>query len=214
VGGCGSGCHTYTFVSEYIRELGTLENIRAEAEHDLHETNANVLADCIRNSTRFQLELNSDVSIIKSFGAQFKSLSAQLNELIPNLTGLYQKKVELYQQLSDGCSTLIAGPQPNVDYAKLTAEAPKINATLEYIDKTLFDVTPLIFATLIDQRPDSENHLSHLVITKAERDKLVRGLNLEFGEKLSQEHQNYTVSGASVLEAYLEKGYRCSDDPW
>jgi hypothetical protein len=46
-----------------------------------------------------------------------------------------------------------------------------------YIDKALFNVIPLIFATLIDQRADSENHLSHIVITRAQRVTVVRTLN-------------------------------------
>ncbi len=41
---------------------------------------------------------------------------------------------------------------------------------MEDIDKTIFtNVTPLVFATLIDRKPDSRNHVSHVVITKAQR---------------------------------------------
>jgi hypothetical protein len=199
----------YTFVSEYVRELGAIENIRAGAEQEIKEKSPNILADCIRNSTRFQLELRSEISIIRGI-----TLHAPLDDLIPHLAEFYQQKIALYQQLSDSCSVLMAGPQPNVDYANVASEAPKINAQLEYIDHALFDATPLIFATLIDQKPDAENHLSHLVITRAERDKLVSDLTLEFGQKLNEKNQNFTVSAASVLKAYLTKDYKCADDPW
>jgi chorismate mutase len=56
-----------------------------------------------------------------------------------------------------------------------------------YIDKALFNVIPLIFATLIDQRADSENHLSHIVITRAQRVTVVRTLNQTFGKKMDQQ---------------------------
>ena len=72
----------------------------------------------------------------------------------------------------------------------------------------------MIFATLIDQKPDSKNHVSHLIITKAERAKLLSELTGDFGSKLDQKDQNFTVSAASVLKAYLLKDFKCSDDPW
>jgi hypothetical protein len=59
-----------------------------------------------------------------------------------------------------------------------------------------------------------ENHLSHLVITRAERDRLVHELTLAFGQKMGQANQNYTVSSASVLKEYLIRDYKCDDDPW
>ncbi len=111
-------------------------------------------------------------------------------------------------------TTLLSGPKPGVDYGALTAEAPKITAGLEYIDRSLLQATPLIFATLIDNKPDKQGHMSRLSITRAERDKLVRDLQLGFGKKLDQDNQNLIVSSASVLRDYLaKKGYKCSDEP-
>jgi hypothetical protein len=199
----------YNFVSEYVRELGAIEKIRTNAEQEIKANTKNIFADCIRNSTKFQLELKSSVAMLKTI-----ILKAPVDDLIPNLIELYEQKIALYQQLSGACSELLVGPQPNVDYGKVAAEAPKINAELEFIDEALFKATPLVFAALIDQRPDSENHLSHLVITRAERDRLVHELTLAFGQKMGQANQNYTVSSASVLKEYLTKDYKCADDPW
>src|ERR1700732_3549148 len=100
----------------------------------------------------------------------------------------------------DISSAFIVAPQPDVDYGKLVAEMPKIRADLDYTDHALFDAIPLIFATLIDERPDSQNHVSHLIITKAERAKLLNDLTGDFGSKLDQKDQNYTVSAALVLK--------------
>jgi hypothetical protein len=136
------------------------------------------------------------------------------DDLIRDITGFYEQKILLYQQMGDICSSLIAGPQPNVDYAKVAAEAPKITARLSFIDHSLFQATPFIFATLISETPDSHNQMSHLNITKAERDKLVHSIDSYFGKKLNKANQNYTVSAAWVLKEYLTtKGYKCSDEP-
>ena len=91
---------------------------------------------------------------------------------------------------------------------------PQIRAQLDYIDQALFEATPSIFITLIDMKPDSQNHASHLIITKAERAGLIDDLNTDFGSKLDQKEPNYTVGAASVLRTYLLKDYKCSDDPW
>jgi hypothetical protein len=201
----------YKFVSEYVRELGAIEGIRANGERELKgKSGADTLSDCIRNSERMQLELGSQIRILQS-----NTLQPQFKDLIPTILKYYDYKLQIWQKLSDGCSALIAGPQPNVDYGKIAADAPKLTAQLEYIDKAIFEATPLIFATLIDMKPDAQNHVNHLIITKDERDKLVRSIVLSFGKKLDEANQNYTVSTASVLKGYLaEKGYKCSDEPW
>lgn len=43
---------------------------------------------------------------------------------------------------------------------------------------------------------------------------LDRTIKLDFGKKLDEANQNYTVSAASTLYFYLtKKGYRGSDEP-
>ena len=94
----------------------------------------------------------------------------------------------------------------------VAAESPKINAEIEYIDHSLFKATPLIFATLIDPVPDANDHMSKLIITKAERKKLIDDLDSYFGKKMDTDQQNWTVSSASVLKGYLLKDYTASDE--
>jgi hypothetical protein len=199
------------FVTEYIRELAANENIRANAERELNASTStsSKLSSSIHAHTLIQLELQSQVNMLKSM-----NLGPPFDDLIPTTIASYERKIALHQKIIDISSTLLAGPQPGVDYGKLAAEVPKIRAELDYVDNTLFIATPLIFATLIDQKSDSKNHLSHLIITKEEREKLVHALTAAFGKKLEQKNQNYGVSSASVLKAYLSKDYKCSDEPW
>ena len=198
------------FVTEYIHELAAIEDIRAAGEQELKQGTKNeVFPAAIHTSTLTQLELRTEIGALKGM-----RLNAPFDWLIPNITEAYEQKIVLHQKLIDISSAFIAGQKPSIDYGELAAEMPKIRARLEFVDKSLFDATPMVFATLIDQRPDSKNHLSRLVITKADRSKLISDLTDDFGSKLDRKQQNFTVSAATVLKTYLlKKGYKCSDEP-
>ncbi len=199
------------FVTEYARELAAIENIRAAGERELKQgtKDAEKFATAVHTSTLFQLELRSQIRALEAM-----RLNAPFDDLVPNITAFYRNKIALHQNLIDIGSAFIAGPQLGVDYGRLAAEMPKVRAKLEYIDHALFQATPLIFATLIDPKPDSKNRANHLIITKAERAKLLHDITRDFGSKLNQKEQNWTVSSASVLKALLLKDYKCSDEPW
>jgi hypothetical protein len=194
------------FVSEYVRELGANENSRALGEREFAEPNAQQLPTMIRGSTRIVLELTAQVGILKRM-----TLSGRFVDLPANVAQFYEQKIDAHNRMIAMVSALLSGPKPGVDYGAITAEAPKITATLEYIDRALFEATPLIFATLIDEKPDKEGHVSRLTITRAQRDDLVRKLQLSFGNKMEQADQNHIVSAATVLLS--KKGYKCSDEP-
>jgi hypothetical protein len=70
-----------------------------------------------------------------------------------------------------------------------------------------------VAATLIDEKPDSQGHMSRLIITKAERNDLIKRIQTLFGAKLGQKQQNYYVSSATVLRDWLRSGYTASDEP-
>jgi len=139
-------------------------------------------------------------------------LNAPFQDLPGNIAYFYNSKIDLHQNMIDMAAAFLSGPKPGVDYGKMTAEAPKITASLEYVDRTLFQATPLIFATLIDQHPDKNGHASHLMITTAERKGLLRSLAISFGKQMDVKEANYIVSSASVLRDYLMK-YQCANEP-
>jgi hypothetical protein len=199
------------FVTEFIRELAAVERIRAAGEQEQSENKADsVFAAVIHTSTAFQLELGTRVRMLKQM-----RLRGDAGGVIKPLIETYEQKISLYERLIEIGSAFVGGPKPNVDYDKLAAETPKIRAGLEFVDHTIFeDITPLVFATLIDMRPDSKNHASHLVITKAEKATLLQDLEDRFGTKMDEKTQNLTVSAATVLRGYLLKDWKCSDEPW
>lgn len=199
------------FVTEYIRELSAYEEIRSAAQEELKQdtTDNDTLSTNVHSSTLFQLELGSEVRMLRGM-----HLNPPLDYLIPGITKFDEQKVVLWRRLSHISSALLEGPKPGVDYSEFLAEVPKVRANLDYIDQALFEATSGVFATLIDLKPDSKGHTSHLIITKSERQKLISDLNTDFGSKLDQKNQDYTVSAASVLRAYLLKDFKCSDEPW
>jgi len=200
------------FVTEYIRELAEVERIRAagEAENNQDKKDDKLpFASGIHTSTLFELELGSQVGMLKGM-----RLNAPFDFLIPNITAFYERKIVLWRRMREISSAFIGGPKDGVDYSKLAAEVPQIRGELEFIDKSLFEAAPVVFATLIDIKEDSKGHASHLIITKEQKATLISKLDDSFGAKMDQKDQNYTVSAASVLKGYLKKDFKCSDDPW
>ena len=197
-----------TFFAEYIRELAAQERLRSLAMDELKDK-SNRMGSCIRSSTRFQLELRSEISMLRGM-----RLAPPFETLPSDIASFYEQKIELHKRFGDGCAAMMSGPKPGVDYDAIAAEAPKLTAQMEYVDHALFEASPLVFATLIDPVPDANNHMSKLIITKAQRNKLIADINTSFGAKLDEKDQGNIVGAAWVLRAYLgkEKGYTASDE--
>jgi hypothetical protein len=143
------------------------------------------------------------------------TLNKPYDTLPAAIASYYNYKIGIHNRVIEISTAFVSGPKPGVDYSAMVAEAPKLTAMGEFIDRSLAEITPLVFSTLIDEKPDKNGHMSRLSITRAERDALVRSLEMSFGKKLDLDNQNYIVSSASILRNLLsKKGYKCSDDPW
>ena len=200
------------FVTEYIRELAAVERIRAKGEDENNQDEKDdklPYSSSIHTFTLFELELGSQVKMLKGM-----HLKAPSDKLIPIITAFYERKILLWRRMREISSAFIGGPKDGVDYSKLLAEMPQIRAKLDFIDQALFEATPSIFATLIDMKADSKGHASHLIITKEEKTSLISEIDDSFGTTLDEKDQNYTVSAAKVLKDYLNKDFKCSDEPW
>lgn len=200
------------FVKLYIQQLGAIEEIRDTAAKELvTDPDTQRFADCVHTMTQYQLELSTQISAMQGV-----HLSKRFDFLPRGIANFDQLKTDLYKQIGEGCTAMMEGPKPKVDYGQIAAGLPKINAQVEFIDQGIFKTAPVVFATLIQtEKTNSHGGADHLIITKAERDDLVQQIKLGFGDKLNQHNQNWIVSAASVLEFYLEKkGYKCADEPW
>jgi hypothetical protein len=201
----------YDVVAEYIRSLGAIHKIQQTANNENQENKDNArkkLMDGIRNGTRFKLELNLSISALKRM-----NLNKPFETLIPNTIYFYNQKKELFEEVVNISKSFVdAVPKPDVDYAKMVARMPEITAQIEYIDESIFQSMVLVFALLIDDKPDKDGHMSRLNITKAQREKLIDNINGLFGESLNKNNKTWTVSSAALLKAYLLKDYKCVDE--
>jgi hypothetical protein len=204
----------YDVIVEYIRSLGAIYNLQQissiELQDDNNSDNPNIskMMSAIRNSTRVKLELNTSISAFEGM-----NLNKPFETLLPTTIQFYKQKVELHNELiSIATMFLDQTPKPGVDYTKMVARMPEITASLEYIDESIFQSMVLVFALLIDEKPDSEGHMSHLNITKVQRQKLIDTINGLFGESLDKQNKNWTVSSAALLRAYLLKDYKSTDE--
>jgi hypothetical protein len=210
-------CHAketshYEVVSEYVRELRVMEDLRTQSLEEMNGDagkSKELMADFVHNSTLEILELKTNVSTLKEM-----TLATPFDTLISSVIDIYTQKIALYTALREVSEVFLQGPKEGVDYSAISTRVPEIRAENDYLDKTLFEATPLFFALLIDQRPDRDNHLSHLVITNSQRQQLISTINSTFGKKLDQSGQNYTVNSASVLRSFLLGNHKSADDPW
>ncbi len=200
-------------VKEYVRELIEAEALKTNGEKELSEakTPNEQFSAGIYYSKSTQLELRSEIHMLQSM-----HLNDPFDTLIPSLVAFYGNQIKLHQQLIDISDKFLAGPKQGVDYQALGAKVPEIRAELDDSRKSVFQAAPLVFMTLIDQRPDSQNHVSHLLITKAEKTDLQDQLDLMLKDipLNDKEDHDYYISAAMVLRGAFQKGYKCADDPW
>jgi hypothetical protein len=202
------------FVAEYIRELAQNEDTRAQLVQEYNKANKQgppqaAMTEAIYVSTRIQLELRDQIGRLKDI-----HLSKDFDFIVPGIIAFDEHKIEIHQRIIDIAEAFVGGPKPDVDYGKLAAEIPKLRADLDQTDHDLMDVVPSILMTLQDQRVDSKNHGSHLLITKAENAKLLADLRTYFGAKLEEKNPPYLVGSAQVLKAGLSQQWKYADDPW
>jgi len=204
----------YSVLSEFVRELVETKNNEVIAKSEFASipqgNTQETMMSIIRNGTRVKLKLSETINRLKQI-----HLDKPYDTLIPSLTEFYTQKLNLYEDMVTTAKTFAAGPQPSVDYGKLAAHMPEITASVDYVDESIFKVTPMVFMLVISDKPDSQNHLSHLAITHKEDVDTLATLQRGFGASMDAKEQSWTVSSASVLRTYLrDKGYKFSDDPW
>ena len=198
-------------VEEYVRELGEDENLKTNGEKELGEAKTvnERFSSGIYYSKSTQLELRSQIRMLQSM-----HLNYPFDTLIPSLIGFYQQQIDLHQNLIDISGKFLAGPKDGVDYQALAAKVPEIRAELDNSRKSVFQAAALMFVILIDQRADSQGHVSHLVITKAEKSWLQEQLDTMLKNEPDTGDHDYYISAAMVLRDGLQKGHKCADEPW
>jgi hypothetical protein len=211
----------FAFAREYARELGVIERLRASAESESKQKEGDSFAQTIRPltmmihySTSMQIELGGNIAVLKGM-----QLDGRFASVAGDLVASYQDEIELLDRLREiskvMMSDLVGGSKPDHDYGAMVAEVPQLRASLESVNKQFVALSGLVFAALVDIRPDKEGHVSHLIITRDERAELLRQLTSDFGSKLAQKKGESSVTDAAgLLSDLLKKDFKCSDEPW
>ena len=200
------------FVKEFVRELIEDESRKASGEKELGEakTPNEKFSAGIYFSKSIQLELRSQINMLKTM-----RLKDPFDTLIPSLVSSYQLQINLHQKLIDISGKFMAVvPKEGVDYQALAAKMPEIRAELDEARKALFDAAALVFMSLVDMKADSQGHANHLLITKAEKAGLEDQLGIILKDLPEKGDQDYYISAAMILRGGLQKGFKCSDEPW
>lgn len=203
----------FEVAQEYVRELGEMWAIQQRVDQEMVEDKAaedrqnKALMTTIRHATRVKLAMKTSIAIL----GKMKMARPGHEQTLGFLTSFYQRKIDLNDELIQVVTAFIV-PKNGVDYGKLAAQVPEINAKLEDVDKSLFQMTALVFMSFIDMKADSRNRANHLLITKEQRDRLVWSIDNSFGPSLEKDRR-YVVSEASLVKAKLLE-FKCSDEPW
>jgi hypothetical protein len=198
------------FVENYVRQLATFEDMRDDASKEFDGDKTQAPMDCIHAGTRYDLEVSAAIRMLRN--THLVGVSKDLQKVPQMFADLYSQRQQIMARMTTVCSAFAEGPKPGVDYSGLVTLMPKIRASLDYLDKTAFDASPLVFATLISDVPDSQGHTSHLVISCDDRKRLIDQIDSDFGAKLPAKNGNFGVSQAQLFRAKLLE-FKCAEEP-
>lgn len=196
------------FVSQYIRALSETESIRADEEAHLTSTinSKEHYASCVHFSQLQMRAMGSAADLTVAY-----RLGGEASETPALLVRYYTTRRGLFGSLRNLCQAPLQGSK--LDTPKIEAAISKVRADIEDLDKSLLQMSVIVFDALTTRAPDKAGNTSRLIVTKGERDQLVHQISVGF-KRLDAKDANYTVSAAALLWEYLvRRGYRCVDEP-
>ena len=199
-------------VREFLGEIEGLYDIQQTSNKETAEdpSATGKLMTGIRVGTRTLLAMNEDISRLKMMNVPPNAV--KFRDL---LIAMHQQRISLVAELTRGAKTVLAGPQPGVNYGALVARAPELTAEVEAVDKNLFTMSQAMFFMLVDDgRIGSDGKLHHLLITKKQRASILHEINTAFGANVDDKNATYIVSAAWVLKEGLTRPiYQAADEP-
>ncbi len=195
------------FVSEYLREFSAIEHIRLAEEREFQAAGQSMLAICIASGNRYRREITDQMTRMGNLRVPPPSQS------LPGLlVQLYGRKLEIYVQVVAACSTLQAGTASNVSSLEVMSVMSRYNAKVDSIDRTLFETSTDVYLTLQDGSRGPRDSPRRLGITLAQKQALLREIQLEFGNELQDDQQTYLVNAASVIRDAI-RAHKALDEP-
>ena len=196
---------------EFVRELGVLYRLQETAKKEFAEdsSGSGKLMTAIRVGSRTLFEMNESINRLNII-----KVDGRWAEFMDMLKQLHQERIVIVQEMNQGAKMLLAGPEPGVNYGKLTARAPELTAQVEQIDKSIFTMSqPMFFALVDDARVGPDGNLHHLLLTKKDRASMVQLIDEAFGPTLEDKNASHIVSAAWVIKYGLTRPhYKAADE--
>ena len=128
------------------------------------------------------------------------------------LVELYGRKLDLYAQVVAACAALQAGGVPsNASYLEVMSVVSRYNAKVDSIDRSLFETSTEAYSTLLESPRRRHDEPRRLGITMAQKQVLLREMELEFGDELEDDQQTYLVNAATVIRDAI-RSHKASDE--
>ena len=190
---------------EFVRELEVLYRLQETAKKEFAEHSSGV--GKLTTDTLF--EMNDSINRLSMI-----NVDARWAEFRDALKKLHRERIVLVHEMNQMSKTLLAGPEPDVNYGKLTARGPEITAQVEQIDKIIFTISKAMFYALVDDdRAGADGKLHHLILTKKDRTSMVQLIDKTFGATLEDKNASYIVSSAWVIKYGLTRpNYKAADE--
>jgi hypothetical protein len=190
---------------EFVRELEVLYRLQETAKKEFAEHSSG--AGKLTMDTLF--EMNDSINQLSMI-----NVDAKWAEFRDALKKLHRERIVLVHEMNQMSKTLLAGPEPDVNYGKLTARGPEITAQVEQIDKIIFTISKAMFYALVDDdRAGADGKLHHLILTKKDRTSMVQLIDKTFGPTLEDKNASYIVSSAWVIKYGLTRpNYKAADE--
>lgn len=160
--------------------------------------------------SRTVLEMNDSINRLNMI-----PVSGQWAEFRDLLKKLHQERVGVVQEITGASKTLLKGPQPGVDYGVMMARAPELTAQMEATDKDIFTMSQAMFFALVDEgRQGADGNLNRVLLTKAERTRMVQFVEQSFGPILEDKNASHIVGAAWAIKYGLTlPKYKSADEP-
>jgi hypothetical protein len=190
---------------EFIRELEVIYRLQETAKKEFAEDSSG--AGKLTTDTLF--EMNDSINRLSMI-----NVDARWAEFRDALKKLHQERIVLVYEMNQMSKTLLAGPEPDVNYGELNARAPEITAQVEQIDKIIFTIAKAMFFALVDDdRLGADGKLHYLILTKKDRTSMVQLIDKIFGPTLEDNNASRIVSSAWIIKYGLTRpNYKAADE--
>jgi hypothetical protein len=194
---------------EFIREMRELEDLRVQGEKDLSRaTNANEqLLSFIHWAASVQMASRTSVYMLKDV-----KLNGDNHDTPALLAQAHEARIEILEHMKDLDKQILKGPQPGVDYSQIMTDMTESRAALEQLNSSLVkSMSALVFVALVDaEHPDSQNHVSYLIISRKEKRELVKSLDFTTGS--AGTNSPFQNAGGVIYDYLVKKRFKCADE--